>query len=129
MDTIEKAVNGFYKALNELFIGRIEPMIDVWSHGNDVSYLGPQGDIIIGWDNILPKFQAQANLQLRGKISPEDIHTFSHQDIAMTQNYEVGGNEFDGKTVTVKIRAMSLFRKENGVWKMISHQTDLLSFL
>ena len=28
---------GFYAALNQLFTGQVEPMIDVWSHGNDVT--------------------------------------------------------------------------------------------
>ncbi len=129
MDTVEKAVDRFYKALNELFVGDMQGMIDLWSHSSEASYLGPQGEIIVGWDKIKPTFQAQANLHLKGTITPTDIHIFTHQDIAMTQNYEIGNNEVDGKPVTVKIRAMNLFRKENNVWKMISHQTDLLPFL
>jgi hypothetical protein len=31
--------------------------------------------------------------------------------------------------VSVSIRATNLFRKEDGSWKMIGHQTDLLPFL
>jgi ketosteroid isomerase-like protein len=55
---------------------------------------------------------------------------FTGQDLSITQNYEKGENtDQDGKVVPVLIRATNIFRKEMGEWKMISHHTDLLSFL
>ncbi len=129
MDSVKLAAEGFYKALNALFVGEMTPMKEVWSHKDDVTYLGPHGGILVGWDHVCAAFQKQADRLLGGEIQSEDMYVFVHGDIAFTQNYEVGRNIVDGKEVTVKIRALNLFRKEEGVWKMISHQTDELPYL
>jgi ketosteroid isomerase-like protein len=34
---------------------------------------------------------------------------------------EVGSNVIDGKKVVVSLRATSIYRQENGQWKMIGH--------
>ena len=39
---------------------------------------------------------------------------------------EVGSNVIGGKKSVVSLRATSIYRKENGQWKMIGHHTDLL---
>ena len=46
---VKQAVSQFYVALNEMFKGKIEPMKEVWSHADDVTYMGPTGGIKIGW--------------------------------------------------------------------------------
>jgi ketosteroid isomerase-like protein len=52
------------------------------------------------------------------------------QDIAITHNFEKGENiNAEGKPRKVSIRATTLFRKEDGKWKMIGHHTDSLPFL
>ncbi len=44
--------------------------------------------------------------------------------------FEKGQNvDAEGRTQKVSIRATSLFRKEDGRWKMIGHHSDLLTFL
>ena len=44
-DGDEKAVREtaaqFYRALNVMFAGELEPMKQVWSHAEDVTYMGP----------------------------------------------------------------------------------------
>ena len=42
-DDIAAAAGGFYTALNALFEGDVAPMVDVWSHAEDVTYMGPDG--------------------------------------------------------------------------------------
>ena len=44
----EEAVSQFYVALNEMFKGNVEPIKEVWSHTDDVAYMGPTGGIKIG---------------------------------------------------------------------------------
>lgn len=126
---IHTAVNEFYEALNDLFAGNVAPMTEAWSHEDDVTYIGPQGGILIGWDNVLHAWKEQASLKLKGKVEPEDMHVIKHQDLRIAQNFEVGTNIVNGKTEQIRIRATNIFRKEEGKWKLISHQTDLLPFL
>ncbi len=129
MKELEAAVTQFYKALNILFTGDAAPMIALWSHQGDTSYLGPQGEIVVGWEKTQESWQQTAALRLGGHIDPQDMHIVVNGNLGFTQNHEVGTNYKDNKPQTVKIRATNIFRKENGVWKMLSHQTDLLDYL
>jgi len=127
---VKQAVSQFYVALNEMFKGKIEPMKEVWSHTDDVTYMGPTGCIKIGWQQVLADWEAQAAMKLGGVVKPEGMHIIVGQDIAVTTNYEKGSNvDSEGKPIEVSIRATNIFRKEDGKWKMIGHHTDLLPFL
>lgn len=127
---VEQAANDFYKALNTLFTGDAEPMFELWSHADDVTYLGPAGGFQVGWDQVRANWQVQAERKLGGTIEPTDIHITIGDDLAFVQCYEVGANTTpEGKPIKVSIRATSIFRLEDGKWKMISHQTDPIPFL
>jgi ketosteroid isomerase-like protein len=126
---IKEAAMQFYSALNTMFKGDVSPMMEVWSHAPDVTYLGPQGGILIGWDEVRKAWEEQAALKLGGQVNPEDMHITVGDKIGITQNYERGTSYVDGKPVTVNIRATNIFRLEEGKWKMIGHHVDLLPWL
>ncbi len=124
------AAGQFYSALNAMFTGDAEPMKEVWSHADDVTYMGPGGGFQNGWGEVLASWEEQATMKLGGKVTPEGMRITVGQDIAMTHNYESGENvDKDGQTKKISIRATNMFRKENGQWKMIGHHTDLLPYL
>jgi ketosteroid isomerase-like protein len=126
---VKEAAMQFYSALNTMFKGDVSTMIEVWSHAPDVTYLGPQGGILIGWDQVRKAWEEQAALKLGGQVNPEDMHITLGDKIGITQNYERGTSYVDGKPVTVDIRATNIFRLEEGKWKMISHHTDIIPSL
>ena len=129
-DAVRYSVQEFYSALNSMFIGQLEPMKQVWLHGDDVTYMGPGGGFRIGWKQVLADWEQQAALKLGGKVEPEDLRITVGRDLAIVSNYEIGQNIMaDGKPQNVRIRATNLFRKESGKWKMIGHHTDKLPFL
>ncbi len=124
------AAQEFYSALNAMFTGELEPMKKVWSHKDDVTYMGPDGSFQVGWKQVLADWKQQAEMKLGGKVEPKDMRITVGLDLAVVSNYEMGENTTsDGKPQNVKIRATSLFRKEGGTWKMIGHHTDILPFL
>jgi len=47
---VKEAVSQFYVALNKMFKGNIDPMKEVWSHADDVTYMGPTGGMKVGWE-------------------------------------------------------------------------------
>lgn len=123
------AAQEFYKALHAMFEGDATHMEHIWSHADDVTYLGPQGGILVGWNPVYEALKKQARLKLKGNLTLQDVHVIQEGNIGMMQCLEVGTNVMHGQSEQVRIRALSIFRKENGKWKMISHQTDLLPFL
>lgn len=126
---IAAAAQEFYKALHDVFQGNTSSMEQIWSHADDVTYLGPQGGILVGWNQVFQAWKKQAQLKLQGKLNEQEIHIIQEGNIGIMQCYEIGTNLVNGKTEQVRIRALNIFRKENGKWKIISHQTDLLPFL
>jgi ketosteroid isomerase-like protein len=129
-DAVLAAHAKFYAALNQMFTGDLTPMKDVWSHANDVTYMGPTGNYERGWATVLKDWEGQAALKLGGKVMPSEINAVVEPTLAVITNYEVGENtNAQGKVERVQLRATNTFRKESGLWKMVGHQTDKLPYL
>jgi ketosteroid isomerase-like protein len=126
---IKQATDHFYEALNILFTGDGRPMKDVWSHDDDVVYMGPDGLYLIGWNNVEQMWNSVAEMKLGGLVRPQQLHTIAGADMAIINCVEVGHNEIDGKLKTVSIRSSTAFHKRDGVWKVVAHQTDLLGYM
>ncbi len=122
----------FYRALNVVFTGDLAPMSELWSHADDVTYLGPTGGLKTGWAEVLADWQEQADLRLGGEVEPASLHVFAPEggQLAAAQNLELGRNPNAPDGIgEVHIRATHLFRNEAGTWRMISHHADLLPYL
>ena len=125
-----KANEAFYKALNEMFKGELDPMVAVWSHAPDVTYMGPTGNFDHGWDAVLKDWQGQAAMKLGGIVTPEEISPIVGREVAVVSDYEKGENtNAQGQVVQLRLRATNIFRKEHGQWKMVGHHTDTLPYL
>ena len=127
---VRQAADDFYTALSALFTSDLGPMESVWSHRDDVTYMGPGGDFRIGWTSVRDSWEEQAAMKLGGEVKPADMEMFVGGALAVVQNREIGQNTHaDGRRRSVEIRATNIFRKEDGVWKMISHHADRLSYI
>ena len=129
-EAVREAAGRFYSALNAMFTGNLGPMKEVWSHQEDVTYMGPGGGFRIGWGQVLADWEVQAGMKLGGMVTPKKMRITVGRDLAIVSNYEIGENAGpEGKPRKVEIRATNLFRKEDGEWKMIGHHTDTLPYL
>jgi ketosteroid isomerase-like protein len=127
---VQAANEQFYAALNKLFTGDAAAIKAIWSHADDVTYMGPTGGFDHGWSAVLKNWEGQAALKLGGRVDPVDVQIVVGTDVAVVSNYEQGENtNANGKTERLKLRATNMFRKEHGHWKMIGHHTDPLPYL
>jgi len=130
LEAVRAANDAFYAALNTMFTGDVEPMKAVWSHAADVTYMGPGGGFLVGWEAVAPEWEMQASRMLGGRVEASDVHVTVGRDLAVVGTVEVGVNEnAEIGSQSVSIRATNVFRLENGAWKMIGHHTDLLPYL
>ncbi len=124
---VAAAAARFYDAVNAMFAGDVAPMVAVWSHEDDVTYMGPAGGRAVGWQQVLAGWQAQAALRLGGEIRPDGLRITLGKDLAATSSFVRGHNlGADGTRHEVSVRDSNLFRKEAGEWKMIAAHVDLL---
>ncbi len=126
---VKAAVATFHEALNKLFTGDAAPMKAIWSHADDVTYMGPTGTKQVGWSQVEPHWDKQAAKKLGGKVDAVDVHVTASPQLGVAVYYEKGENIINGQVQPVSIRATTTFRNENGQWKVIGHHTDTLAYL
>jgi ketosteroid isomerase-like protein len=123
--TIHEAHDEFYRALGEIFHGDAAPMQALWSHADDVTYMSPLGEILVGWGPVQASWIGQAAGLTGGPIRPDDVRITSADELGVIVGFERGTIRIDGgDEVVVNLRATSTYRREGGDWKMIGHHTD-----
>lgn len=124
--TLLQANDALYAGLNEMFIGNLKPLEALWSHGDSISYMGPFGGYLRGWDAIHKDFQAVTNMKIGGKISCELLGSNLVGDVGYISCVEVGENiDPSGKPVAVRHRATNIYQWENEQWRLVHHHTDI----
>lgn len=121
-----EATERFYSALNAVLEGDAMPMFDLWSHADDVTYMSPFGELLMGWEPVRVSWQAQADQGLGGEVHPEGLREFASAGLGVVVGFERGHVEIEGRRRPVDIRATSVYRVENGGFAMIGHHTDPL---
>lgn len=126
---VRGAVAQWIAALNAMLNGDPKPLADLYSHADDVTYMGAEGTFRIGWDATYADWQAQAEKSSGGAVEAADVHVVVSGDLAAAQHVTRGRvREPDGKMNEANVRESSVFRRENGAWKMIAHHADGLPY-
>ncbi len=125
-NALKEATRGFYAALNQVLAGDPEPMLALWSHADDVTYMSPLGELLVGWAPIERSWRGQAEQIRGGPMVAEDLHVIAGAGLGMVVGFERGSVRIEGKEQWVDIRATSVYRLENARWMMVAHHTDRL---
>ncbi len=126
---VRKAVDQWFVILNAMLNGDPRPLADLYSHADDVTYMGAEGTYRIGWDATYADWAAQAEKSSGGSVAGADIHVVVDGNMATAQHYTNGSvKKPDGETAETSVRETSVFRKEGGQWKMIAHHADGLPY-
>jgi uncharacterized protein (TIGR02246 family) len=107
--------------------GDPEPFAALYSHADDIFYMGAEGTYRRGWEAAYADWKAQAAKGTGGKVEGGDIHIVVDGDTAIAAHWTVGTvKQADGKIAEVNARETSIFRKEQGEWRMIGHHADVV---
>jgi uncharacterized protein (TIGR02246 family) len=124
---ILSAQKAWFVALNAMLAGDPAPFADIYSHSEDVSYMSAEGGLRVGWEATWRDWQAQAKLARGGHMEEVENHITVDGDMAVVQFIEKGIiNNSEGKEVEQLARETSVYRREDGIWKMIAHHADAL---
>jgi ketosteroid isomerase-like protein len=124
---VRDAAMQWYVALNAMLKGDPEPFAALYSHADDVTYMGAEGGMRVGWAAAYADWKEQAAKSLGGSVEPVTMHIVVGRDWALCYVNTKGTVKMqDGGTRDTSARESSVFRKENGVWKMIAHHADKL---
>ena len=122
---VRAAVDQWFVVLNAMVAGDPAPFASFFSHADDVLYMSGEGTFRVGWDATWADWQEQAKKSLGGHVVGDDIHIIVGGDLATVGLIaHATVNAPDGKTQELRVRQTHVFRKEDGVWKMIVHHAD-----
>lgn len=126
---LRNAVDQWFVVLNAMLNGDPKPFADLYSHADDVTYMGAEGTYRTGWEATYADWKAQAEKSTGGNVHGVDIHLVISGDMASAQHYTRGKvRQPDGQMNDTNVRETSVFRKENGRWKMIAHHADAIPY-
>ena len=101
-DEIRQASEQFYGALNRMINGDPEPMMEVWSHGSDVTAMHPLGGRETGWEEVRASWEQVAQGFSGGQVSLEDLVVVPlADDVAYTLGTEHGQAKLGEETVAL----------------------------
>lgn len=124
-DEVRKASEDFYAALNRMANGDASAMVNVWSHGAEVSAMHPIGGRQVGWEAIKASFERVAELASGGKIELLDQRVQVIGDAAYEVGVERGELAMGNHQASIDHRVTNLYQRDAGTWKMIHHHADL----
>jgi ketosteroid isomerase-like protein len=125
-DEIRQASGQFYAALNRVINGDPGPMVEVWSHGSDVSTVHPFGSRSLGWEEVRAGWEQAAQQFSDGQVALDDLVVVPiADDVAYTLGTEHGQCKIGGKSIRVDWRVSNIYRREAGGWKRVHHHTDV----
>jgi ketosteroid isomerase-like protein len=125
-DEIRQASEQFYEALNRAINGDSVPIIEVWSHGSDVTAMHPLGGRQTGWEEVRASWEQVAEEFSDGQVSIEDLVVVPlADDVAYTLGTEQGQAKLGDETVRIDWRVTNIYRREEGEWNVVHHHTDV----
>ncbi len=124
---VRAAVDQWFAVLNAMLNGDPEPLGALYSHKDDVTYMGAEGAYRVGWTDTFADWTAQAEKSSGGVVEGRYIHVVVSGDMATATHYTVGNvRNSEGETTETSVRETSVFRKEDGAWRMIGHHADTI---
>jgi len=123
----DQVIEQSHLALGEFAKGSPEPLKNIYSHREDVSLANPFGPAMRGWKQAAETMERAASYYRDGEvIGFENVAKYVTPDLAYIVEVErykakVGGSE---DIVPVALRVTSIFRPEDGVWKLVHRHAD-----
>ena len=119
------ANKAWYIALNAMLNGDPAPFADVYSRAEDVSYMSAEGGLRLGWGATWSDWKAQTRLVPERSRRGDRQQRYRQRAVVQTVEKGVVNNR-EGVGVELVARETSVFRREDGKWKMVAHHADLL---
>ena len=127
LDDLDEVIEQSHLTLGEIVKGNPEPLKMVYSHREDVSLANPFGPPVRGWEQAAETMERAASRYRDGEITGfENVAKYVTPELAYIVEVErykakVGGGE---KLAPISLRVTSIFRREDGVWKIVHRHAD-----
>jgi ketosteroid isomerase-like protein len=115
-----------HAALRQHTGGNPRPFLELWSHAADVSLMGGVGGHQVGIDAVSALLTAAARTLNYTTWEAETLAMGFDDRLGFTVELEHLTRQVDGETEEMSLRATSIYRREDGDWKVIHRHGDAL---
>ncbi len=130
-EELDRAIEQYHRALDEFARGDARPLKAVYSRRDDVTLANPfVGPAALGWKQVSDATDYAVSNFREGNVGRcELISKFVAGDFALTHELEqwhakIGGRD---QVSSVRLRVTTLYRREDGAWKVALRHADTLS--
>lgn len=126
-DDFEQVLEPYHLALGDIIKGNPESYQKMFSHRDDVTLANPFGGVARGWEQVAETLERAASNFRDGEVTSfENMAKYVTPDLAYIVEVErykakVGKRE---DVTPVALRVTSIFRREDGVWKVAHRHAD-----
>lgn len=128
MEEVCQASDRFYTGMNRAFNGDASVMLemeDVCSPGDDMSVMAEMGGRLTGWPAVCASWEAALEMVNGGSVNVVDLRiTLLGEDAACTTGTVAASVILGATPLTFAARCTDIFRRENGVFKLVHHHLD-----
>jgi ketosteroid isomerase-like protein len=133
LSEFDQVIERYHGALRELCLnGNPEPAQEMYSHRDDASLGNPFGPFVRGWKQVAETTERAAAHYSNGEqCTFERVAEFATPDlryIVEVERYKTRVAGSQGLT-TVALRATTIFRTEDGTWRIIHRHADPITTL
>ncbi len=127
VDDLDKVVEQYHLALDELLKGSAQGYKKLFSHREDVTLANPFGPPVRGWDEVAPTLERAASHYRDGEATGfENVAKYVTAELAYIVEMErckakVGGRD---DVTPIAVRVTTIFRPEEGEWKVVHRHAD-----
>lgn len=128
VDDVDELIEQFDLAQGEFLKGNVEPMNDLFSHGENVTLNNPLSPPAHGWERVAATMEHAASQFRDGDIvAIENQEKHVTAELAYVVRVErakakVGGSE--DIIAPIALRVTMIFRPEEGEWKVVHRHAD-----
>jgi ketosteroid isomerase-like protein len=126
-DDFDAVLEQYHQALDQIVKGDAEPLKALWSNRDEVTLANPWGPAVRGWKEAAARMEAAATHYTDGKaVGFDKLAKHQGGDLMVTVEVEKFETKIDGRSEMspVTLRCTSIFRREDGTWKVIHRHAD-----
>ena len=124
VDDLDEVIEQYDLALDEFMRGNPEPVKEIFSHREDVTFANPFFPVGHGWGQVAERLECAASNFRDGEASFEIVEKYVTPELAYLVRIErakVGRSE---ELAPIALRVTSIFRPEEGTWKVVHRHAD-----
>ncbi len=122
----DEAIKKYGMAMSDFFRGDPEPINSIYSGSDEISLAQLSGSFVLGRNHVTETVRSNARKYREGNTTFETLTKYVTPEFAYIVQVErtnakiEGGNEFS----SLALRVTSIFRCENGIWKLLHRHVD-----